>query len=315
MTQGSNAKLNTKPSSEGSSYGKVAAEWTRYSEWKSLLGFFSETEALGIVRSQGVQLDADKDRALSDKIAEAVRYVKSLAGRRSLSPEIRDMPHGFDDRAKQLQGDPTFQEHTTGISDWSLALVELDKLHVFQPNLNVEYVERLKQRAPQVDDMTGLLRFCLPLRTEILKSPVLGSFNPNTNTFTLTSENLDLRITGQMRGDDPVTGRSFVGFVYGTGLPQMSVVEYKGTYMIKNGYHRAYALYELGHKFLPCILVRTENYNLTGATGAGFFNIDVVTSDRSPILVDFDSPAAVTYPRRLARVIVSAHAEVQVVPV
>src|SRR5438093_239491 len=84
-----------------------------------------------------------------------------------------------------------------------------------------------------------------------------------------------------------IAARNCFGFAYGGGLPQMSVVEYQGVYMIKNGYHRAYALFERGHKSLPCILLRTDNYNATGAIGPAFFSIDVMMSDRSPLLSDF----------------------------
>ncbi len=95
----------------------------------------------------------------------------------------------------------------------------------------------------------------------------------------------------------------------------MSVVAYQGIYMIKNGYHRAYALLKGGHKSFPCTLLRTDNYNATGAAGPGFFSIDVIMSDRSPLLSDFSSPAAIEYFRRLVGVIVSIHAEMQVIPV
>jgi hypothetical protein len=288
----------------------------RSSNWKSLLGFHTEAEAMTIIRSQGIPLDSDKEQALSEQIRMAVEHVRSFSGRRTLRPQIIEIPEkDFQDRRKKLEDEPTFREHLVGIHEHSLASVEIDKLHAFQPNLNIEYVERLKQRAPSPGDIAGLLKFCLPLRDEVPKSPALGNFNANSNTFTLTSENLDLRILGSVQGEEPTTGRTFFGFAYGKGLPQMSVVEYQGMYMIKNGYHRAYALLEGGHKSFPCILLRTDNYNATGATGAGFFSIDLMMSDRSPLLSDFSSPAAITYPRRLLRVIVSIHAEVQVIPV
>ncbi len=287
----------------------------RVSDWKSLLGFYTEAEAMTIIRSQGIPVDSNKEQALSEQIRMAVEHVRSFRGRRALRPQITEIPaKDIQDRRTKLEDEPTFREHLAGILEHSLASVEIDKLHAFQPNLNIEYVERLKQRAPSPGDIAGLLKFCLPLHDEVPKSPALGNFNQNSNTFTLTSENLDLRILGSVQGEEPTTRRSFFGFAYGKGLPQMSVVEYQGMYMIKNGYHRAYALLERGHKWFPCILLRTDNYNATGATGVGFFSIDLMMSDRSPLLSDFSSPAAITYPRRLLRVIVSIHAEVQVIP-
>ena len=287
-----------------------------YTEAKSLLGFYSEADASNVIKSQGIPLETRKEQALTEQIREAIKYVRSLSGRRSVSPEVNEIAsEDLGTRGTDLRAESTFQEHLVGISDWSFSWIDLDKLHAFQPNVNPDYVERLKQKAPALGDVPGLLKFCLPLRSEIPKTAALSSFNPNTNTFTLISENLDMRIVGQVGGEDPVSGRSFLGFAYGKGLPQMSVVEYKGLYMIKNGYHRAYALLERGHKSFPCLLIRTDNYTKTGAAGPGFFNIDVMMSDRSPLLSDFSSPAAVTYPRRLVRMALSIHAEVQVFPV
>lgn len=288
----------------------------RASPWKSLFGFSTEAEAMTIIKSQGILIDSDKEKALSLQIRSAINYVSSLKGRKTVQPQIMKFPEmDIQDRRKQLEDDPTFKEHLVGVHEHSFASVEIAKLHSFQPNLNLEYVDRLKQGVPTPGDITGLLKFCLPLRTELPKSPALGSFNPNTNTFTLSSENLDLRIIGSVQGEEPTAGRSFFGFAYGMGLPQMSVVEYQGIYMIKNGYHRAYALFEAGHKFFPCILLRTNNYNATGAAVPGFFSVDLILSERSPLLVDFSSLAAIEYLRRLVRVIVSMHAEVQVIPV
>jgi hypothetical protein len=285
-------------------------------DWITLLGFFSEIEATNMVKSQGVPLTPEAEAKLSGEIRLAIEYVSSLKGRRGLTPKIQRIAGGdFAERQPKLEADPTFQEHIMGITHHSFAMVEMEKLHAFQPNLNREYILRLKKKAPDPHDIPGLLRFCLPLRSETPKLAALANANPSTNTFTLVSENLDLRIVGQVTGEDPSTGRTFVGFQFGGGLPQMSVVEYKGIYMVKNGYHRAYALLEKGHKYLPCILLNAENYNATGAAGPGFFNVDLMTSDKSPLLTDFSSSAAVIHPRPLLRKILTIHGEVQVIPV
>ena len=270
---------------------------------------------MNIIRSQGIPLNTIKERALSQQIHLANECVNSLEGRRRLQPQITELANAeIQDRRKKLEEDPTFREHLVGIREYSLALVEIGNLHSFQPNLNLEYIDRLMEKAPAPGDMAGLLKFCLPVRAELPKSAALGNFNPSSNTFTLTSENLDLRILGSVQGEEPTTGRNFFGFAYGAGLPQMSVVEYQGVYMIKNGYHRAYALLESGHTSLPCLLLRTDNYAATGAVGPGFFSIDIMMSDRSPVLSDFSSRAAVEYERRPLRVIVSIHAEMQIIP-
>ncbi len=60
--------------------------------------------------------------------------------------------------------------------------------------------------------------------------------------------------------------------------------------------------------------VRRDGYQFTGGQASGFLPIDLVMSDRSPILPDFFSPAAVMVPRRRLRIMITVHSEVQVVP-
>ena len=52
-----------------------------------------------------------------------------------------------------------------------------------------------------------------------------------------------------------------------------------------------------------------------GIVACDFFTVDTVTSAKPPLLSDFTSSAAVAIPRRLFRVILTVHAEVQVIPV
>src|SRR5439155_2629740 len=95
--------------------------------------------------------------------------------------------------------------------------------------------------------------------------PLLVNFNPVTNTFNIVTDNLDFRIVGNVQGQDPQSGRRFFGFALGSGLPQISVAEYKGRYLLKNGYHRAYVLAKAGHERIPVLLVSVNNYADTGA--------------------------------------------------
>ena len=282
------------------------------SPWKSLLGFLPESQALEMIRIPGVA----SDPKLEQTVRTAVEYVHRLERPPDSSPRLAEIPSGiFSEREGKLRGESTFAEHLAGINESQFQMVEISKLHVFQPNLNLEFVERLKERAPELGNTSELLKFCLPLRDEVTKRPVLAGFNPSMNTFTLASENLDLRIVGNVQGEDASTGRRFFGFAFGPGLPQMSVVKYKETYLLKNGYHRAYALLEKGHEFMPCLVVSTDNYQATGAVGPGAFPFEVVLAPKSPIMSDFFGEAAVIYPRLLIRVILTIHAEIQIASV
>src|SRR2546426_893670 len=125
----------------------IASEFPlRFSTWKSLLGFYTETEAMNVIRSQGISLDSNEERALSEQLRLAIERVRSLRDRKTLRPQITEIPNSVvQDRRKKLEDEPTFREHLVGIQEHSLASVEVDKLHAFQPNLNMEYVNSLEQ--------------------------------------------------------------------------------------------------------------------------------------------------------------------------
>ena len=91
--------------------------------------------------------------------------------------------------------------------------------------------------------------------------------------ISLVTENLDFRILANVHGQDNNSGRHFSGFAYDGGLSQMGAVKYDGITMVKNGYHRAHALYLKGHKFAPFILMETPSFQFTDAALPGFFPI------------------------------------------
>jgi hypothetical protein len=293
---------------------EATADPIHYSDWSALLGFMPEQEALNYVHG-GVPDPITTDQEWLAIIRKTREHTASIPARVDLKPEIEDLASQFPTRLASLQAEPTFQEHLIGMKGIKFANIEIAKLRCFQTNLNLEYIDALIKTSPAEDDRDGTAKFCLPLREERRKVEVLSSFNPTTNSTSLVSQNLDMRVLGTVQGEDQASGRKFAGFVYGFGLPQVSVVEYNGAYFVKNGYHRAFALFKKGHSKLPCLLVSTDLYESTSAQRPGFFPFDLMTSNKPPLLIDFDSPAAARVPRRRTRAVINMHAEVQLIPV
>lgn len=283
-----------------------------FPEWVSLLGFYPEIESLNIIQGQGIEISEERMNALKSELSEARANVSGMQGRNNVVPQIKDITATHQNHVQKLQQHPTFNELVMGMNRWYLGLVELEKIHTVQPYINLEYIEQLKERVPEPENLEQTLEFCLP--TNIPSEKVMVVFNPTQNTFSIVSENLNFRIIGNIQGEEPTTKRKFAGFMHGFGLPQMSVVSYQGITLLKNGYHRAYALMKKGHKFMPCMVLETNNLTLTGANVPGLLPLDVVLSDKSPIMSDYFSKAAVRVPRRRMRVVVSIHADTQIIP-
>ena len=284
-----------------------------YSDWLALLGFESEQDGLRIIQEAGFK-NFETNKWLS-KIRSAISVVNTISTRKEVKPEIKELDKKYDERLTKLRNEPTFQEYLIGITSHRFALVELAKIHTFQRMLNTEYINEITKKTPSPENMDETVKFCLPTKDDREKIEILSAFNPNNNTVSMITDNLDFRIIGNVQGEDGITGRKFSGFAYGFGLPSMQVVEYKGIYLIKNGYHRAYSLLKMGHKFLPCLLLSTDSYQFTGAQAPSFFSIDLIMSDKSPLLSDFETDTAVLIPRRRMKLVITVHAEAQILPV
>ena len=289
------------------------ADPLRFSDWLTLLGFLEEDEALQFIRGQATEHTAEEE--WRQKVRRANRAAAAISDRAVGSPEVLELDARFGDRLRALVNEPTFQEQLVGVKKWRFAMVEAEKLHSVQAQLNLEYLDSLVESAPAPDDLDGAVRYCLPTRQEKRKTTLLTSYNPNTNTISIVTENLDFRIAGKVEGQDPKTGTPFFGFGIGFGLPQLSVAICDGRYYIRNGYHRAYALLKRGHRFLPCLLVNIERIEDIGSWGPGYLPVGVVLSEKGPILADFGTEAAVKTPRRRLRMVISVHAELQGIPI
>ncbi len=289
------------------------ADPVHYSDWLALLGFMAEEVALQWIHppSQASERTAEEWRPV---IQAARQHVASIETRRSGDIRLEPLGPEHQDRIARLTAEPTFPEHLAGIASSSFAWVDIGSLRCFQPALNMDYVARIELEAPPVEAERELVAFCLPTKNEKPKTEVISGFNATTNTFFASTDNLDLRVVGNFQGEDPTTGRKLAGFAYDFGLPQISVVQYRGWTFLKNGYHRAYALYRKGHRKIPCIHLTTDSFQATGIQPTPLLPVDLLLSDRGPSLSDFSSPAAALVPKRRSRILVSVHAEVQVVP-
>jgi hypothetical protein len=293
---------------------EVAADPLHYVDWLTLLGFMTEDDALKFVRMQNIG-NASRTSDWVESIHLAREVAGRVSGRMECKPETKEISPEFRSRLSKLEAESMFKQHSAGMKSLSFALVELSKVHTFQTMINIEYANSLMANAPEADDLEGTLKFCLPTESERPKTPMTTSYNPNSNTFSAVTDNLDLRILGNTHTEDPVNHTPIAGFYYGFSLPHTTVVEYKGVMLLKNGCHRAYALLKKGHRFLPCLLGTTELFQVTGAQVPGTFPLSTIISDKSPILSDFDTDAAVAVPRRRVKVMATIHAEVQVVPI
>jgi hypothetical protein len=215
---------------------------------------FIESRALQGQPSARRQL-ADQWRAANDHIQQLQQLEAGLADSAPTSP----LSSSLDARAEALLNDPAI------VSDYSivpveLALVELDRLVVYQKFINVAYVRRLRRLLAAEPTAEQLFDFALPLDGRYDVQPAGNQVAQNGWAF--TSPSTDFRVLGQQLIDPrsiaglSVPGRptAVVAVAVGYGSNVLSAIRVNGRLILNNGSHRAYALRAAGHERVPCLI-------------------------------------------------------------
>ena len=179
--------------------------------------------------------------------------------------------------------------------------------------------EGLHQQLHAVDrnQLHSVADVCLPQPRAFQFS---GSFDKDQNAFTSASLNPNLRIAGFGVVNQPVPGldmpQQLFGFQLGFGTRFVQLVEYRGRWMVRDGYHRIHGLLSMGITQIPCVVVRAKSFEETGAGRPGFFGHELLFGDRPPRVTDFQSDElAVDVQIQAMMRVVRIRAEEFVVPV
>jgi hypothetical protein len=178
------------------------------------------------------------------------------------------------------------------------AMVELDRLVVSQPFVNLSHAARLQEQLGRSPSAESLFKFCLPLaRTE---APVRMR-RAGTNRFLFWSESSDFRFHEpvRLRPEQIVDYTPFgpiggvIGLTVGYGSNFLNLIESDGRLLIHNGYHRAYSLRALGITHAPAIVqtvTRRDELHLVASRSVLEDPLFYFKAPRPPILKDFFDP-------------------------
>lgn len=267
-----------------------------------LLGQPALSKYLSFVRDKVVD-GADFDRGvLMEEWCRANDYYQELEESETGicdEIEVKDLDPTLAPLAAEVEADPCYRK-TFDTLPTGFAMVELDKLVLFQTHVIQQGADRLCARLGPAPDPAALFRFCQPPTNH--QAPVkirkIGA-----ERYVFTSESSDFRPHKPvlLRPDQisdhvssgPISG--VVGLVIGYGSNFLTAVRQgeDGRMVLHNGYHRAYAMRALGITHAPCI-VRTVRRDDELEIAAGrkvardpdfYFK-----SARPPLLKDFFDP-------------------------
>lgn len=234
--------------------------------------------------------------AAAQRWRQAAQVVDALAVSEAGAADNHTMgslPENLNAIASDYLADPATGA-TYGLVPAQIGMICLDDLVVFQKQVNLRYVNELRNIIGDwsVSD-EELLKFCLDIDQP---SADISVYQSTQNTYTFRSVSTDARFLGaslldasQVSGYVPQGRARYALVMYlGYGANALNVVGINGRLILNNGSHRAYALRAAGLTHVPAVVqtaTREDDLAIvpTVQQNAPFF----LQNPRPPMLKDY----------------------------
>ncbi|MHB8522068.1 MAG: hypothetical protein ACYDH9_15085 [Limisphaerales bacterium] len=244
--------------------------------------------------------------------AELIRRLEKEEAGWADHPAVAPLPAHLEPLRAAVLNDPLFQ-HAFNVVPADIGMVELDRLVVYQKQINLEFVQQLVQRLGPTPTEEEVFRTCLPFDHP---QPLVRWTRVHSDTYEFYSPSNDLRFLGSMPlgpsniTDYPPPGAlaGVVGLGVGFGSNFLNALSAEDRLVLNNGSHRAFAMRELGITHVPCIIERCSNREELKAVASSDLrrNPDrYLKHPRPSLLKDYFDPRLrriVPIPRRIRRV-------------
>lgn len=200
--------------------------------------------------------------------------------------------------------------------EWSIGWIDLSKgVLSYQRIVRVDgAIDRVRVVAG--DDLKAIVELCLPGPDQ---GQFQGAFDQSQLAFTASSLNPNLRVAGfqiasvaSSPGGQP---EQLFGFKLTHGSSLVQIAEYKGRWLVRDGYHRIFGLMSQGVTNVPCVIIRARTFEETGAGRPGFFGFELLFGTRPPLISDYLSDASADIEVPAVMRVIRLKAEEFVVPI
>lgn len=211
--------------------------------------------------------------------------------------EIADLDPALHPLVAEIETDPRYR-FTFDTFPTTMAMVELDRLVVYQTHVTRQFTDELQARLGPTPTLEALFRFCQPPETS--KAPV-EMREVGNGRYVFSSASTDFRQhepvllrPEQVQGHDtfgPLSG--MVGLGVGFGSNFLTAIRADNRLLLHNGYHRAYALRALGITHAPCIIqtvTRRDELEVAAKSVVADDPKFYFATPRPPLLKDFFDP-------------------------
>jgi hypothetical protein len=255
------------------------------------LRFMSHQAADSVPRDEGAVID--EWRAARDFIQTLEKDEAGIADH----PPIGRLDARLEAARNELLKDPLIV-HGFNTVPTNIMMVELDRMVVYQKQIDLAHVCRVKSKLGPVPSDEDIFRFCLPV--EHLQPPMKWS-RVHNDTYVFTSPSNDLRFLRVMplqahnitQYPPPGTLAGVVGIAVGFGSNFLNAIHTDNRLILNNGSHRAYALRDLGFTHAPCIVQFVSSRDELDVVASGDLkeNPDLyLRHPRPPLLKDYFNP-------------------------
>ena len=256
-------------------------------EYLNFVAFMS-----GEGQNANLRIITDEWRSANDHVLELERTEAGWAD----GPTIAALPIQLEPLATAVLANPMV--HRSFLLPTRIALVELDRLVVYQKHINLAYVESIKEKLGSSPNAETVFKACLPVDHTL---PPIRVQQTNINTWVFVSPTSDLRfLDASLLEPSQICGyRSagpifkVLGVVVGCGSNYLNSIHVENRLVLNNGSHRAFALRDLGITHVPCLIQgvsRREELPITGNSDLQATPDRYLRALRPPLLKDYFDP-------------------------
>ena len=265
-----------------------------------LLGVTRLADFITFVRERtvgGRERDKGELADMWRQAAKAFEILQTTEAGIADAPLVKPLSGALQSHVKKLAKLAHFQRTFSAVPV-AFGMVELDKLVVYQQHISSSTVSKMTDTliAPLPD--TALADLCLPL------TPSDAGFRvalEEDGRFIFISDSHDARFQGaQLVKPSDVKGlkvnghsQAVVALSVGFTTNVLNVVRYGSRMVLNNGYHRAFALRQMGVTHAPCLIQVCAHWEDVGLVGSSELMDNgpvYFSATRPPLLKDYANP-------------------------
>jgi hypothetical protein len=244
---------------------------------QSLVGFMADQqEAINYLGSSCVPPDPAPAALLAQWTAAQAQLGAPFPN--AGQPIVEEIPPDHDAHVQAVQAAPWMAP--VFLEGWQLRLVTIEPLLAFQFHVDIDRVHSLCAALPNPAGLADVMDLCLPLNPQ----PPLVRWVHQPQSVTITSPSLNIRIGN--KGVFP--GAGIAGAQFAFSLPCVQVVRCNGRSYLRNGFHRAFGIFQNQLTRMPCLYKEVATFAEVGAEGQGMtFGQPLLESVNPPIFAHF----------------------------